>query len=202
MILSVSTLAVVACQGCQGSTASQYITPLHSYEISAKTDDRASAPAAKASVPQASIAPTPAQQSQIISADSRFALTQSQTTTTGSISITPILGRDTLDADLDFSKGFTGTRLSSSNAVIDFEGARKSANLSSPVRSIREFDAALTLSANDAQTGLFNDGVDLAGQVPPRCVRLDDRKSALFGHCRRLSVLLDLFRCLSVGAAL
>jgi hypothetical protein len=49
--------------------------------------------------------------------------------------------------------------------------------------SVAQLHAAL---GHDAQTGLFDDGVDLAGQVATRGVRLDDREGA-FGHDPKIS---------------
>ena len=40
-------------------------------------------------------------------------------------------------------------------------------------------DAAL---GDDAQARVLDPGVDLAGQVAPGCVRLDDREGAFNGH--------------------
>jgi hypothetical protein len=44
------------------------------------------------------------------------------------------------------------------------------------------------LLRDDAQPGLFQDGVDLAGQVPARGIRLDDGKCALGCHGGLLKV--------------
>lgn len=180
MFLGVSTLAVIACQGCQSGAQGHYSASVQVYDTSTLGSRSASAPqrqqqpaasslaGSRAALPgSASLAPV--EPGPLLSADPDFSLSQTQTQNTPSISITPVLGREGLDTGLSFRPDFTSTRLSNTSAVVDFEGARKSANLITPVRSVKEFDASLSLSAGDAQTGF---GFDV-GLVPRVSVRKD-----------------------------
>lgn len=174
MLLSVSTFAMIACQGCQSGASGAYGTSLQVRDTVNSTPSRASAPqpsglsGSRAALPTATsvVAAEPAL---LLHANPNFSLSQSQTVPTPSISITPVLGRSGLDADLSFSPDFSARRMSNAPGIIDFEGARKSANFSMPARSVKEFDASFTLSAADAQTGL---GFDV-GVVPRVSVRKD-----------------------------
>jgi len=174
MLLSVSTLAVIACQGCQSGASSAYDASLQVRDTTSSTPGRAriaQAPGlsgSRAALPTSAsvVASEPAL---LLHTNPGFSLTQSQTVPTPSISITPVLGRSGLDADLSFNPDFSARRMSNAAAIIDFEGARKSANFSMPARSVKEFDASFSLSAADAQTGF---GFDV-GVVPRMSVRKD-----------------------------
>ena len=173
MFLGVSTLAVLACQGCQSGAQGHYAASVRvfdptDYQTVTRQTRESNLAGTRASLPTATLV-APGDQGPLVHTNPSFSLNQTQTVNTPSISITPVLGREGLDADLSFNPDFTSTRISSSSAVIDFEGARKSANFSTPVRSVKEFDASLSLSAGDAQTGF---GFDV-GVVPRVSVRQD-----------------------------
>ena len=186
MILSVSTLAVIACQGCESGAGQHYYAPAQEREAPAKATDAAVPAYTGRALPDTRLAEPASVPS--LSTDTNFSMFQSQTTTTPSISITPVLGSDSIDADLKIRPDFSGLRMSNSNAVTDFEGARKSANLVMPVRTIREFDASFALSAGDAQTGL---GFDV-GVVPRVSVRRDgDFRTRRFGGEIRIGQNFD-----------
>lgn len=187
MILSVSTFAMIACQGCESGTVQPYYyTSVQSHEPSSKPADSGSTAYTGQALPDARISQPQSMPS--LETGANFSFSQSQTTTTPSISITPVLGSESIDADLKVRPDFSGLRMSNSNAVVDFEGARKSANLVMPVRTVREFDASFALSAGDAQTGL---GFDV-GVVPRISVRKDGQfKTRRFGGEIRIGQNFD-----------
>ena len=154
MLLSLSAYAILACQGCNAAPAQ---------ERGAQTDhDQVSSSAGLTGVQQ--IQPAP-----VIKADPQFALSQSQTGTPPAITIAPVIGRESVNANVQIDEGFKDLRLSSSPAVVDFERARKSARITTPARPVRAFDASVSLSAGNAQTGL---GFDV-GVVPRMSIRKD-----------------------------
>ena len=173
MVLGVSTVALLACQGCQAGQASAYGVNAQQYNAGREV---VMTPAASARpLPDSSMGAAPqhsivsSEQGVVLQADPSFSLTQGQTTTSPSISITPVLGLDTGSTSLNMTPDFSGLRMSNANAVVDFEGARKSATFQAPVRSVREFDASISFSAPDAHTGF---GFDV-GVVPRLSVRSD-----------------------------
>ncbi|WP_300391375.1 lipid A-modifier LpxR family protein [Henriciella sp.] len=168
MILSVSTLAVIACQGCQAGPQGYVSAPVQRYETPRQTVSGDS-PNPEARLPEATLAQL--DNGPLLQSDASFSLTRSQTQSAPSISITPVLDKGGLNADLNFGDGFSAVRMSNARAVVDFEGARKSANLITPSRPVKEFDASLSLSAANAQTGL---GFDV-GVVPRFSLRQDGR---------------------------
>lgn len=169
MLLSVSTIAVLACQGCESAPVLSQHAPVTRYEV-----------------PQSgSLEARPAP---LIATNSSFSLVQGQTNNTPQISISPVLGPTSIDIDFANAGELSPMRLSSSSAVVDFEGARAAANISNPVRSVRDFDAALAFSAGSEQTGL---GFDV-GLVPRISVKEDgDFEQRRFGGEIRIGQNFD-----------
>jgi hypothetical protein len=152
MILAISSVAIIACQGCSPSQAStsEQVKPTR-YQLVSSGDES---------------------HDPVIRARSSFSLSQGQTATTPQISIKPVIGEVVPRAvKIALSEPVSVTALRGSNAaaVVDFERGRNVAKLTTPARQIRKFDAELAISATDTQTGL---GFDVAA-VPRVSVRED-----------------------------
>lgn len=167
MLLTVSTLAFVSCQGCQPVPLSSQHAPENRYEISSSEEGY--------------VAP-------LIDRSASIAVVQRQTEPRGNLSIAPVFGSGGLNVDFASAGNLSSLRYSGAPAVVDFESRREAANILRPARNVRNFDAAFALSANDAQTGL---GFDV-GVVPRISVRHDGAfKQRSFGGEIRIGQNFD-----------
>lgn len=144
MSLTLATLTVLACQGCENVPVLSQHAPVQRYETK------------QAMVP--TLSPQP-----LLGATPSFTIKQGQTNISQSISIVPILGQSTVSPvqfNFESTERLGDLRASNSAGVINFEARRNIANILNPVRSMREFDAEVALSAGDDATGLgFDVGV-------------------------------------------
>ncbi len=173
MSLTIATLGLLACQGCEQVPELRMHAPVNRYET------------------PRSIVPAGSQQPPLISTSSNFSFKQGQTTTTPDISIDPVLGQSSSSPfafEFDASHRFDSLRSSNSPGVVDFETRRNIANILNPARSTRDFDAEVTFSAPDANTGL---GFDV-GVVPRMSLSKDGNfKQRSFGGEIRIGQNFD-----------
>lgn len=153
MLLSMSTLMILGCQGCEAVPVLQSYAPVNRFEVR-----------------EGEARPRP-----VIDTSATISLVQGQTGTASSIgaypslAITPDLAQQNLTLKAEPVSDLSAVRFSNSPAIVDFEGRRNAAGLSSPSRQIRDFDATLAFSAADVDTGL---GFDVAA-VPRISMRED-----------------------------
>lgn len=138
MILSVSTLVLIGCQGCEA-------VPVH------QTHE----PVSRVGNTHAKSAALP-----LVDATAGFNFKQVQTEPSRNLAVQSVPAQDNLDIDFITGGSLSSLRLSSSPAVADFESRREARNVTTPARDVRDFDAALAFSAGGAQTGFgFDVGV-------------------------------------------
>ncbi|WP_300377107.1 lipid A-modifier LpxR family protein [Henriciella sp.] len=163
MILSVSTLMVLACQGCEALPANNYsLSGVQSEVVTYQSEEEGARKSSSGRFAQAVSVPA-------LQAGADVSVLRSQTDMQSSFSAPPVLGQGSINAKIGPKRDFSVLRISNAPGIIDFESARTSANLASPARAVKAFDASVALSAGNAQTGL---GFDV-GVVPRMSVRQD-----------------------------